>query len=122
MSLKYDSCTFLVILERNTMASDFVQYSRYADIPEPSVIRNKHSFQIFAKREVPLFNAEAFECDDVVRRSARQQKQGGGAAGYRIDRSLVELLRPPSKIQGGGGGGGGGTPAVSPGSFSVGRG
>ena len=33
------------------------------------------------------------ECDDVIRRGARQQK----AEGYRIERSLMDCVAPPSK-------------------------
>ena len=36
------------------------------------------------------------ECDDVIRRAARQQK--ARAARYRIDRSLMDFVAPPQSI------------------------
>ena len=48
-------------------------------------------FDPFGKGKV--FIRVPSECDDVIRRGARQQK----AEGYRIERSLMDCVAPPSK-------------------------
>ena len=49
-----------------------------------------HGLAVLVRQQVGVGGAIPSECDDVIRRGARQQK----AEGYRIERALMDCVAP----------------------------